>query len=504
MSWYCAKCGKQVYQMEKIDALDRHWHKACFTCTSCGDRLNRAKYAEHNNQPYCHPCYNRLFRQSGYGTGANLSSYRNQPEVVEKIQHEQVKAGNKKKTWGSGGTFLRPSDSYSSPKDTSFRSSPKNTSFRSSPKNTFNSSPKNTFNSSPKNVRSSPTNNISPSFKCSVCFREITGKIIEVDDNYYHEHCFCCFRCDRQLSTTDFFFEDGHYYCGRCHEELQQPKYEEPRQNITRINSKPTRTSPTRTRSPDTHIVYDIKDLPTCTKCFKKIEGEVARVDGNDYHPSCFTCYRCDIGLAHRPFFKEDGQYYCQKCLDLINDSKTRVVSDFRPKSLTCETCGLPISSGVIEALGKSYHPNCFLCSKCGLKLRASKFYEYYGKPICELCHDREIGPSVKNTKTTTTITSSLICHTCNLPITSGAIEALGRHYHPNCFICSRCGKKLPTSKFFEQYGSPICERCHDDIVNPGLQNKTTFKVQKTTPKVKRVAPKPKQRKEKKTFLFKY
>ncbi|KAJ5080376.1 lim domain family [Anaeramoeba ignava] len=494
MSWYCTKCGKLIYQMEKIDALDRHWHKACFTCTSCGERLNRAKYSEHNNQPYCHTCYNRLFRQSGYGMGANLSSYRDQPEVIEKMRHDQVKAGNKKKTWGSGGTFLRPSDSYSSPK-----SSPKTSFNRSSPTN-------NSFN------RSSPTNNLSPTYRCSACHREITGKIIEVDDRHYHEQCFCCFKCDRQLSTTEFFFENGHYYCGGCHEKLTKPKFEETERNITRINSTPKTQSPYRTRSPNTQVVYDIKDLPTCTKCFKKIEGEVARVDGNDYHPSCFTCYRCDIGLAHRPFFKEDGHYYCQKCLDLMTTSKTNYVIDSRSKSLTCETCGLPISSGVVEALGKSYHPNCFLCSKCGLKLRPSKFYEYYGKPICELCHDKEVGPgpSFKNTRTTTRTSPivksepSLYCHTCNLAITSGAIEALNRYYHPNCFICSRCGKKLSTSKFFEQYGNPICERCHDDIVNPHLKNKTTFKVQKTTPKVKRVQPKPKVRKEKKTYLFKY
>lgn len=54
-------------------------HNSCFICggtkgNGCGKTLKRDTYVDHENQPYCNPCYNKLFRPRGYGYGGTLST----------------------------------------------------------------------------------------------------------------------------------------------------------------------------------------------------------------------------------------------------------------------------------------------------------------------------------------------------------------------------------------------------------------------------------------------
>jgi len=54
----------------------------------------------------------------------------------------------------------------------------------------------------------------------------------------------------------------------------------------------------------------------------------------------------------------------------------------------------------------------------------------------------------------------ALACQVCTKYITSGAVTALNRTWHPNCFTCKKCGVKLSTSKYYEHQNNPYCERC--------------------------------------------
>jgi len=55
---------------------------------------------------------------------------------------------------------------------------------------------------------------------------------------------------------------------------------------------------------------------------------------------------------------------------------------------------------------------------------------------------------------------SAMNCPVCTKFVTSGAVNALGKAWHPNCFCCKKCGVKLPTSKYYEHNDQPYCERC--------------------------------------------
>src|SRR5690606_3337300 len=40
----CAGCGKTVYSTERMAAMNKAWHKACFRCTECKSVLNNNTY----------------------------------------------------------------------------------------------------------------------------------------------------------------------------------------------------------------------------------------------------------------------------------------------------------------------------------------------------------------------------------------------------------------------------------------------------------------------------
>lgn len=75
----CSICTKTVYKMEEIIALGRIFHDKCFTCggvhqDGCGKVLKRDGYVDHENEPYCTPCYQRLFGPNTFGYGLSAES----------------------------------------------------------------------------------------------------------------------------------------------------------------------------------------------------------------------------------------------------------------------------------------------------------------------------------------------------------------------------------------------------------------------------------------------
>lgn len=53
----CAKCSKTVYPVEKLNLLDKVWHKGCFKCETCNITLSLKTYKGYNKNPYCNVHY---------------------------------------------------------------------------------------------------------------------------------------------------------------------------------------------------------------------------------------------------------------------------------------------------------------------------------------------------------------------------------------------------------------------------------------------------------------
>uniref|UniRef100_A0A8D3D1P2 LIM and SH3 domain protein 1 n=1 Tax=Scophthalmus maximus TaxID=52904 RepID=A0A8D3D1P2_SCOMX len=49
----CGRCNKPVYPTEKINCLDKYWHKGCFSCEVCKMALSMTTYKGFEKKPYC-------------------------------------------------------------------------------------------------------------------------------------------------------------------------------------------------------------------------------------------------------------------------------------------------------------------------------------------------------------------------------------------------------------------------------------------------------------------
>ncbi|KAH3766189.1 focal contact protein paxillin [Pelomyxa schiedti] len=128
---------------------------------------------------------------------------------------------------------------------------------------------------------------------------------------------------------------------------------------------------------------------------------------------------------------------------DLLGKLNDQLSSDSPSSRGTCFFCNGPIQGEIIQALGKSYHPEHFRCGNCKSPLGTATFYEHEGRPNCEKCYSTLLCPR---------------CAHCDQPILDRCITALGKKWHMNHFVCATCNNPFPNGMFYEKDGKPYCE----------------------------------------------
>ncbi|XP_042591632.1 actin-binding LIM protein 1 isoform X33 [Cyprinus carpio] len=186
-----------------------------------------------------------------------------------------------------------------------------------------------------------------------------------------------------------------------------------------------------------------------CYKCGQPCKGEVLRVQSKHFHIKCFTCKVCGCDLAQGGFFMKNGEYLCT--LDYQRLHGTR-----------CNGCGDFVEGEVVTALGKTYHPTCFVCTVCKRPFPAGDRVTFNGKDcLCQRC----IQPTSPTPKD---IGASSNCAGCGRDIKNGqALLALDSQWHLGCFKCKACGKVL-SGEYISKDGSPYCE--NDYQIHFGVQ----------------------------------
>ncbi|XP_041734598.1 actin-binding LIM protein 1 isoform X3 [Coregonus clupeaformis] len=190
----------------------------------------------------------------------------------------------------------------------------------------------------------------------------------------------------------------------------------------------------------DTHHSNE-KPLIQCYKCGEPCKGEVLRVKSKHFHLKCFTCKVCGCDLAQGGFFMKNGDYLCT--LDYQRMHGTR-----------CNSCRDFVEGEVVTALGKTYHPACFVCTICKRPFPAGDRVTFNGKDcLCQYCvQPTSPGPGKD-------LMDSNCCTGCGRDIKNGqALLALERQWHLGCFKCKACQKVL-TGEYISKDGTPYCEK---------------------------------------------
>jgi len=306
-----------------------------------------------------------------------------------------------------------------------------------------------------------------PSF-CGRCDQECYGDVINAHGKYYHQYCFTCTKCSRDLIKHGYFVVDGQIYCNNDYYKLMGTK---------------------------------------CSGCGKFVEGEVVAVLDSTFHPECFGCNICGKLFPPGAKIAFDGDdFICEDC-DSSNmhqfspkDEYTEPISEDIPnipddipevqdrineipdgtteipeipvlhndvgspeeskqkqseekkdggEYNACAGCRNPIKSGqALLALDKQWHLWCFTCNKCGCLL-AGEYMGRDGVPYCEDDYQTEFGVS---------------CAGCGGYITGKVLQAGEKHYHPHCSRCAKCGCIFGEGEEMYLQGSDIWHpQCSED-----------------------------------------
>ncbi|KAK2519942.1 hypothetical protein Q9233_011730 [Columba guinea] len=150
----------------------------------------------------------------------------------------------------------------------------------------------------------------------------------------WHPEEFNCAHCKTSMAYIGFVEEKGALYCEVCYEKFFAPE---------------------------------------CSKCQRKILGEVINALKQTWHVSCFVCVACHNPIRNNVFHLEDGDPYCE--------------TDYYALFGTlCHGCEFPIEAGdrFLEALGHTWHDTCFVCSVCSDSLEGQTFFSKKDKPLCK------------------------------------------------------------------------------------------------------------------------
>ncbi|XP_074849686.1 PDZ and LIM domain protein 5 isoform X4 [Carettochelys insculpta] len=177
-----------------------------------------------------------------------------------------------------------------------------------------------------------PAGNRTP--MCAHCNQVIRGPFLVALGKSWHPEEFNCAHCRASMAYIGFVEEKGSLYCEMCYEKFFAPE---------------------------------------CSRCQRKILGEVINALKQTWHVSCFVCVACNNPIRNNVFHLEDGDPYCE--------------TDYYTLFGTmCYGCEFPIEAGdrFLEALGHTWHDTCFVCSVCCDSLEGQTFFSKKDKPLCK------------------------------------------------------------------------------------------------------------------------
>ncbi|XP_031645566.1 actin-binding LIM protein 3 isoform X2 [Oncorhynchus kisutch] len=178
-----------------------------------------------------------------------------------------------------------------------------------------------------------------------------------------------------------------------------------------------------------------------CQRCREACKGEVVRVQDTHFHVKCFTCTVCGCDLARSGFYQKSGEYIC--------------TSDYqRLYGTRCDRCDGLITGEVVSALGRTYHPTCFVCSVCRKPFPIGDRVTFSGKDcVCQQCSH-----TLVTSNEPIKIHGPSHCSGCGEDIKQGqSLLALEKQWHVSCFKCQTCNMVL-TGEYISKDNVPYCE----------------------------------------------
>ncbi|EFB18322.1 hypothetical protein PANDA_017564 [Ailuropoda melanoleuca] len=209
-----------------------------------------------------------------------------------------------------------------------------------------------------------------------------------------------------------------------------------------------------------------------CQRCHLVIDEQPLMFKNDAYHPDHFSCTHCGKELTAEAR-ELKGELYCLPCHDKMGVP-------------ICGACRRPIEGRVVNALGKQWHVEHFVCAKCEKPFLGHRHYEKKGLAYCETHYNQLFGDVCYNCshviegdgKAPLSLSLTPLARACppcgvwvlqlqgllSLPAPPlTVVSALNKAWCVPCFSCSACNSKLTLkNKFVEFDMKPVCKRCYE------------------------------------------
>lgn len=312
---------------------------------------------------------------------------------------------------------------------------------------------------------------------CEECERLITGVFVRIKDKNLHVECFKCSTCGSSLKNQGYYNLNGKLYCD-IHAKLVA-RNNPPAPNLEPVTVPPGSRIPTNT--------YSTPLPPLATNNYTNGSSSLFSPSSNLSGPKPFGS---SIGSAYSPSLsprsapmsparpvtapapaapisapQPAAPFAPSSSVGAAARGKTFGVSSAPKRGRgvlnkaalpgsrvpLCASCNGNIRGPFITALGRIWCPEHFICvnATCRRPLQDIGFVEENGQLYCEFCFEQYIAPA---------------CDKCHAKIKGDCLNAIGKHYHPECFNCVYCGKLFGNNPFFLEDGLPYCEADWNDL----------------------------------------
>jgi len=440
----CCECGQPINgPFAKLQ--DRFIHPHCFNCTTCGTSLKNSGYFTINDKLYCdiHARHVTNVMRLNYNFEPNKLSHQPAPSSTNNSSSVNER---REVSWQRSPTAVKLIG----------QDEPKNvTRVENSTEYSPSRGVANNWPTVDQNKRACNHHGNNCCISCTICSMPTVDRTTTISTMF--SDCSAVNHCNRQCScgqstrgltsagkdivwTWRPTLASNHRSCGQncrpIHEMMSEPST-----NKDMVREIEGSLAPIRSNQ-NACLPHSV--LPVCVQCKTEIHGPYILAGRSTWCKPCseanFICFSCKRSLLNCGFIERGGessgarrsQYYCETCYE-------------HHLAPTCSKCLMKIKGDCLNALGKQWHPSCFVCGHCRQPFGNSSFYLEDNVPYCR--RDWDLLFTTK-------------CSSCSNPIQAGDkwIDALNKSYHADCFRCATCHTKLEGSTFYCKGGRPLCK----------------------------------------------
>lgn len=299
---------------------------------------------------------------------------------------------------------------------------------------------------------------------CTVCEKTVyPAESMSFEKAIYHIDCFRCSKCNVAKKPADMNQYEKALYCKQC---FATEGFAQKQKNVkwTKKEGSSSNALASKFGGGGTK----------CVACDKTAyPAESVSYDKKIYHRECLKCSKCEKKCAASNINSYEDELFCAQCFQQGGFAqKQRNVKWTKSESSTpsaglskfggggnkCVACDKTCYAAEQVTFDKKiYHAACLACTLCKKSVKPADANAFEEKLYCRKCFQEQgFAQKQANVKWTkkeggsgSAVASKfggggLKCIACDKTVYAAeAVSFEKQHYHPECFKCKKCSKKL-------------------------------------------------------------